>query len=54
MGHLENVYNTSANSIEDLKVRIKRERRRILPSVLRKVWDDIKLSLNVLENHGGR
>ena len=51
MGHLENVYTTSVNSIEDLKGRIKRERRRIRPSVLRKVWDDVKLSLNILENH---
>ena len=43
-GHLkERVFTTTASSIEDLKSKIKRECRRIRPSVLRKVWDNVKL-----------
>ena len=43
----------SREYIEDLKSRIRREVMRINMSVLRKVWDNVKLRLNVLENHGG-
>ena len=50
----EKAYNTTVDSIEDIKSRIRRECSRIRPSVSSKVWDNVKLRLNVLENHDGR
>ena len=53
-GHIKGkVYNTPVTSLEDLKTRIRRECRQISPETLRKVWDNTKLRLNVLENVRG-
>ena len=48
------IYNTPVTTIEDLKTQIRRASRGIRPDVLRKVWDNTKLCLDVLQNvHGG-
>ena len=53
-GHINRmVYNTPVTTIEDLKTRIRRTCRRIRSDVLRKVWDDTKSCLNVLQNVQG-
>ena len=53
-GHLqEKVYATLVASMEGLKERIRRECRRIRPSVLKRVWNNVPLRLNILENNSG-
>ena len=47
------VYNTPVPSLENLKIRIRREFQRISPEILRKVWDDKKLCLNVQDKVRG-
>ena len=50
----EKLYTTPVGYIEDLKSGIRRDCRCIRSSVLKKVWDNLKLRLNVLENFSGR
>ena len=44
------IYSTHVTSLENLKTRNRRECQRISPKILRKVWDDTKLRLDVLQN----
>ena len=55
-GHMKgNFYYNPVTSVEDLKTRIRKECPRISPEILRKVWDNTKSGLNVLESvRGGR
>ena len=49
----EKIHDTPIASIEDLNDKIGRVCRRIRPSVLKKVWDNVQLHLNILANNSG-